>query len=247
MNTASLPESIRNLYASPCIRGRRITRMGEQSLGQIQLDASTAWELGKNNVGVFVGGCWSFDDAIRRLTRLDAQEVRPCWVIVTASNQGATFVMQNWFHRGDASNVSDTRLNLPMRHNNVILATPETLRSIDRSAPDEVAGVILIDDDCIVYLARGGQPGQFSRNDRPQHVANFRNQLMQDGWAPPLFLLTIKPSKSVSTDSVARAFCLDAFWFVDGGSLSCGTLIPPRGGATAPETNGSIAENSVLP
>jgi hypothetical protein len=224
MDTQSaIPETVRSLYARPCIRGRRITRMDEQSLGQMELDPETAWRLGRENIGVFVGGCWSLDDTVRRLRRLEADGVRPCWIVVAWSKQAAAAMAENWF-REIPCDSSPSELELPMRYRNIILATPECLRDVDRSTNDEVAGVILWDDECIVYQARGGESTPFRRNDRPQHVANFRNRLGEAGWTPPFFLLTTRRAKSVNTHSVARAFCLDGFWFVHGGSLSCGQL-----------------------
>jgi hypothetical protein len=74
-----------------------------------------------------------------------------------------------------------------------------------------------------MYQARGGSDGwgHTYRNDRPQHVVNFRACLDQDGWMPPLLLLTEKLAKSVNTVEVARAFCLNAFHFIAGDLFDC--------------------------
>jgi hypothetical protein len=53
-------------------------------------------------------------------------------------------------------------------------------------------------------------------------LASFRNSLGFNGWAPPLFVLTQKPAKSVWTNTVARAYCLDALWFLEGRDLYFG-------------------------
>jgi hypothetical protein len=198
--------------------------MEEDAVGRLELDAGTAWKLGTSNIGVFVGGCRSFDDILRRLCRLESPSVRPSWVVVPSTKNSASAIISDWFAREQIESVPAAVNRVPVQHHNIILATPEQLRRVDRSLADEIAGIFLIDEACIVYRARGDTNGKYYRNDRPQHVTNFRNQLIQDGWMPPLFVLTTKPAKSVNTDSVARAFCLDAFWFLDGGTLACGPV-----------------------
>lgn len=224
MDRQSVPEAIRSLYSCAWIRGKRITRMEEQTVAALELDAATAWELGTNNVGVFGGGCRSFDDILRRLRGLESPSVRPCWVVIPSTKNAASAIISDWFLRDETKSVPPDVPRVPIQHQNIVLAPPEQLRHIDRSLTDEIAGVILIDEACIVYRARGDTNGKFFRNDRPQHVANFRNQLIQDGWLPPFLVLTTKPAKSVNTHSVARAFCLDAFWFIAGNSLACGPV-----------------------
>jgi hypothetical protein len=74
-----------------------------------------------------------------------------------------------------------------------------------------------------MYKARGGTDswGKVHRNDRPQHVVNFRAALDAEGWQPPLLLLTTKLAKAVNTVVVARALCLNTFRFVAGDSFAC--------------------------
>jgi hypothetical protein len=74
-----------------------------------------------------------------------------------------------------------------------------------------------------MYKARAGTDkwGHMHRNDRPQHVVNFRAALDAGGWQPPLLLLTERPAKSVTTVDVARAFCLNAFRFIAGDFFAC--------------------------
>ena len=86
-----------------------------------------------------------------------------------------------------------------------------------------IAGLIILDPPCLMYQARGGRDGwgHTFRNDRPQRVVNFRASLDRDGWQPPLLLLTERPAKSVTTDAVARAFCLNSFHFIAGDSFAC--------------------------
>lgn len=226
MDMQSAPQPIRTLYPCTRIRGKRITRWEEQAIGKFELSTATAWEIGTNNIGVFVGGCPSFFEILRRLRRLESPSGRPYWVLVPSTKKTASVIMDHWCSHDQTQNVPTAarRARDPIQHHNIILATPEQLRRVDPNLVNEIAGIILIDKACIVYQARGDTFGRGYRNDRPQYVVNFRNQLNWDGWMPPFFLLTTKPAKSVNTHSVARAFCLDAFWFVDGRTLSCGTV-----------------------
>ena len=106
------------------------------------------------------------------------------------------------------------------------VAIPEDLKQLlplARAHAPGLAGVIVLDPLCIMYKARSGTDswGRVHRNDRPQHVVNFRAALDVEGWQPPLLLLTTKPAKSVNTEVVARAFCLNGFRFVAGDWFGC--------------------------
>ena len=136
----------------------------------------------------------------------------------------AAVIAHRWFQAEPGSWVAPTTLILPKYHLNIILCTPESLRRVKADEQRPIAAIILIDMLCNVHQARGFERGKFHiANDRPQLVASFRNLLLCDGWAPPLIILTQRPAKSVWTDTVARAYCLDALWFVDGSGLTCFT------------------------
>ena len=110
----------------------------------------------------------------------------------------------------------------------MVLCTPESLRHVRPDERRPVAAIIVLDMLCHIHLARGFENGDFHvANDRPQHVASFRNSISRDGWSPPLIILTERLAKSVWTDTVARAYYLDALWFVDGRGLTC--FVPSSG------------------
>lgn len=210
MSDESIPTFSASLYARPCIGGARITRTDEKSLGPFLLDREAAWSLGTNNFGVFVGNSRPLDSTIYKLIRLEdnSPEV-PTWVIIAASTKMAAVFVQRWFLPEGAKPVALTRLKLPRTRSNILVCTPETLRLVPDHAKSNIAGLILVDMLCHVHKARRG-------NDRPQLVANFRNSLSLGRWSPPLFILTEKPAKSVDHDIVARAYCLEALWFLEG-------------------------------
>ena len=205
----------------PEIAGYRISRKEESFLGVFRLTADTAWELGTANVGVFVGGTPALGKTIERLKGLESPDAAN-WVLVAATKKMAAAIECRWFQAESGNWVAPTTLILPRYHRNIILCTPESLRRVEADKKRSIAAIILIDMLCNVHKARGFERGNFHiENDRPQLIANFRNSLLRDGWAPPFILLTQKPAKSVWTDQVAGAYCLDALWFVEGSGLTC--------------------------
>jgi len=217
----AVPTHILELYSTAQISGCRISRMEETFLGPFQLTPETAWKLGSMNVGVFAGGTPSLGRAIEKLKGLERPD-KATWVLIAATKKMAAVIVQRWFQAETRRRVSAATLILPRCYANIVLCTPETLRRVEAEQRRTVAAIILIDMLCNIHNARGISKGTFHiTNDRPQLVANFRNSLLCDGWAPPLIILTQKAAKSVWTDDVARAYCLDALWFVGGRELVC--------------------------
>jgi len=228
MNHQTIPDAIQRRYDTAWLRGPRVSRLEERRLGYFRLDAETAWELGKSNVGVFVGTCPTLGGTIERLQQLEQSTLAPRWLLVAATKKMAAVIIQRWFRERQVARLATTTLRLPKVHRNIVLATPESLRRIGDNECREIAAIIAVDMLCQIHQARSGiQHGNFfAANDRPQLIANYRNALAHDNWLPPFVLLTQKAAKSVPTDSVARAYCLDAWWFVDGASLRCGRPPP---------------------
>jgi hypothetical protein len=220
MDYVPIPEYILNLYTTTGIAGYRISRMEESFLGMFRLTAETAWTLGTANVGVFVGGGPALGKTIERLKGLERPDAAK-WVVVAATKKMAAVIADRWFQAESGNRVVPSTLILPRYHRNIILCTPESLHRVEANEQRSIAAIILIDMLCNVHKARGFERGNFHiANDRPQLVANFRNSLLRDGWAPPLIVLTQKPAKSVWIDPLVRAYCLDDLWFVDGSGLT---------------------------
>lgn len=229
------PTGITSRYRDAWIRGPRITRLEENRLGWFELDSETAWMLGTNNIGVFVGNCKPLGGTIDVIRALHDATPGSEWIVVAATKKMAAVLIKRWFREDQVGRVAVTTLKLPQVYSNIILATPESLRRIERHRIDRVSGIIVLDMLCHIHKARGMKNRNFYvRNDRPQLIADFRNDVALDGWLPPMIFLTQKAAKSVTTDSIARAYCLDAWWFVDGKCLRCGPRSNvPEGGASA--------------
>lgn len=213
-------------YPTARIRGRIITRWEEKSFGWAVLDAATADEMGREQIGWFVGNhSASTKRAAGQFGRLDANPDGGVWVVVPHSRELACELFADWPHpdyivgRPNADNSA-------WRSRKVWFAIPEDLKHLlplARETQPGLAGVILLDPLCGLYGSRGGTDswGNVYHNDRPQHLVNFRAAFNADGWLPPLLLLTTKPAKAVNTEVVARAFCLNAFRFIAGDSFGC--------------------------
>ncbi len=212
-------------YPTARVRGRLITRLPEQSLGWAVLNAATADELGREQVGWFVGNHPGFARAAEQLGRLDTNPEGGIWVVVPLGREKSTELRMCWPHPHHITNQPTEEVAV-WRSRKVWVAIPEDLKRLlplARTVEAGVAGVIVLDPLCLLYKARGGTDswGRVHCNDRPQHVVNFRAALDADGWQPPLLLLTTQRAGAVNTDVVARAFCLNAFRFIAGDSFGC--------------------------
>ena len=221
MNEHTVPSAIQNCYRSASIRGQRISRLEEKVLGRFRLDEATAWELGSNHVGVFIGGCEGLGAIIEYLRQLEQPVAGERWIVVAATKKMAGVITQRWCPSDQEVWVSAASLKLPKVLGSIILATPESLCKIDEADRNNVAGIVVVDTLCHIHGARGMQRENFFvRNDRPQLVADFRNSITHASWLPPLIFMARKRAKSVETHRIARAYCLEAWWFVDGKSLT---------------------------
>jgi hypothetical protein len=213
------------IYPTARIRGRAITRLPERTLGWTVLNAPVADELGREQLGWFVGGHPGIARAAEQFGRLDANPEGGVWVVVPITRDLAETLFDRWPH-SDYVTERPRLGNLAWRSRKVWVATSEDLKHLlpfARSHSPGVAGLIVLDPECIMYKARGGKDrwGRKFYNDRPQHVVNFRASLGSDGWQPPILLLTQSPAKAINTEVVARAFCLNGFRFIAGDSFSC--------------------------
>jgi hypothetical protein len=209
------------LYSVPAIRCRRIVRATEQPLDDMQLNANTAIELGKENIGILAGRCPNTPGLIDRFRKLSHVEM-PGTIVVVISTGALADEYAKELVPLDGSGSRD----LPWRLGSVIFATPEKLRSIGAGhlAGKPVLAVVLVDPQGIVHQARGGA-GPYRFNDRPQHIARFRQTHEVGFWSPPFFLLTQQPAKSLSTQQMLAPYSLQSWWFVDGSALRMG--VPP--------------------
>lgn len=225
MNYSTATDRLAATYPTARIRGRLITRLEGQTLGWANLNVATADEMGREQLGWFIGEHPGIARAAEQLGRLDANPEGGVWVAVPHSRDLACELFANWPHTDHVADRPRSN-NSAWRSRKVWIAIPEDLKHLlplARAIEPGLAGVIILDPPCIMYKARGGTDpwGHMHNNDRPQHVVNFRAALDADGWQPPLLVLTSQPAKAVDTKVVARAFCLHGFRFIAGDSFGC--------------------------
>ena len=225
MNLAPVIDQLSSTYPTARVRGRLITRLPEQPLGWTVLDAATAEELGREQVGWFVGDHPGLARAAEQFARLDANPEGGIWIVVPIGRERSVELKTCWPHPHHIVD-EPTKNGAVWRSRKVWVAIPEDLKQLlplARTVEAGVAGIIVIDPLCLLYKARSGTDswGNVHRNDRPQHVVNFRAALDAEGWQPPLILLTTLRAGAVNTAIVARTFCLNAFRFISGASFGC--------------------------
>ncbi len=229
MNPSVSIDRFSAIYPTAHIRGQFITRLEEQSLGSAVLDATMAEELGREQIGWFVGRHPGvFARAAEQLARLDINSQGGIWIAVPFSRDLSLQLFANWPYRDHVPKRPSSE-NSAWRSRKVWFAVPADLKHLlpfAKKVEPGVAGLIVLDPPCITYKARCQTDswGHRHRNDRPQHVVNFRAEFDFEGWQPPLLLLTDRPAKAVNTQVVARALCLNAFRFISGDSFACWEL-----------------------
>jgi len=220
-------------YPSALIRGARIARLGEKYLGYLATDATTCRSLGEDQVGLFIGGISTFDRMIENARRINSANVGGRWIIVPATRCLAEIAYKQWFE--DGSSFSDPKckrragLNTAtaMWHDDLVtFCVPEKLDELGRAIVDQdsaVAGIVLLDPNCIVHRGRGFGKGNYRiTHDRPQLIVNFRSNLAVGNWSPPLVVMSLHRAAAVSTADVTRVYMLEAMHFIDGSSVNCG-------------------------
>lgn len=220
----TIEHSLRKRYPFAAIRGQRVTRLEEADLGPFQLDGETAERLAEDNIGVFIGGCRDWDWMMDKLNILADTRYPARWLVVLPTEQLAETVYGNSMFDPDRRK----RIHVPTfwDHHNVTYTTPEGLNSYRAVSVSNgtLAAVLLADPACHVHEARDLFVPGHGVHDYPQRIADFRADLGRNGRAPPFLILTKRPAKSVSTQSMLSAYCLDAWWFVDGRRLRVGQI-----------------------
>lgn len=238
------------LYPGICMRGQKISRLEETRLGWLDLDAALAEALGNDHLGIFVGQIGGFSYVARNLANLNSSPGIAKWVVVVTA--GVLYeALAGHFSAGDEKSRGCSKPPGFCETDKLWFSTPEGLARLRRAPgfePSEIAGLVLVDLNCILFKARGRlRFGKQAFEDRPQLVADFRASLADDGWTPPMVIWTDKRPKEVPTDRVATALFLEALLFIDGTTYSCRPRrrLACEDGSTAVEVATEIARHDV--
>lgn len=225
-------------YPSPLVRGDRIARLGEKYIGPAASDAVTCRVLGEEQVGWFIGGVPTYDRMIEFVRRIDASQVGGRWIIVPATRCLAEVAYQLWFEN-ESPGISKTSPTM-WDCDSVTFCVPEQLGDVQANIYEDVAGIILLDPNCIVHCGRGFGNGKYRvAHDRPQLIVDFRAKLAIGRWSPPLMVMSLRRAAAVPTESVARVYGLEAMHFIEGVSLRCGAIKNNSSGVSASSTGRS--------
>jgi hypothetical protein len=222
----SFPAFIATRYSRPWIEGAKITRLEEKRLADFRLDAVTAWQLGRQNLGVFVGNCGSLDRTLDTVHGIVDRRATVSWILIVDEISTARYAICRWRQSSSEGRPAPIAVEPPYAYGNLIITTPERLKSARVSDCGNVAATIVLDTLCEMHKTwRGLSDARWTgRKDLPQLIANFRSKLAVGNWVPPLVLLTDRSAKSVNSSAIARAFCLDGWWFLRGRSFRCAVV-----------------------
>ena len=197
--------------------------MGEHYIGPAASDAATCRALGEEQLGWFIGGVPTYDRMIEFVRRVDASHEGGRWIVVPATRFLADVAYQIWFEN---SSLESSKTPSTMWHSDKIsCCVPERLNELHDCIDDTVAGIILLDPNCIVHRGRGFGNNKYRiAHDRPQLIVDFKSELAIGRWTPPLFVMSLHKAAAVPTEAVARIYGLEALHFIEGISLRCGAI-----------------------
>lgn len=211
---------INRKYTTPVFRGTLKAREGRDRFGRMQLDSETALKLGRTNVGLFVECCPSFEDLVECFYKLN-DNPSSMWIVIGSTKQVVAKLKQIW-RKKYSSGFSD---DSPEQSQNVMIVTPENLKQIDQALCVNTAGILIVDYACHIHKCRGFSRNRFNiANDRPQKIVDFRTRTRVGDWSAPVLMFTNKPAISVNTQPMLSPYCLEAFRFIDGKTMSFGEL-----------------------
>ena len=213
MSTLELPTAHETMTL---LRADRVSRLGNKYLGRLKLDQPTLERLGSSQIGLFADGFLSLDMMLRRVLPLAAKPRETRTIAVYASKEAGASIFNSMVSTGHC--VPCHRPPESWQVGNLAFSSVEGLRRLDMDE-QPIDSIILIDPNCTIHRARTLRLGNGSIHDRPQVVASFLTDHFHRGPAPVLILMTLKRAAAVPTEAIARAFCLEAFWFLDGPTL----------------------------
>lgn len=200
------------------LRADRISRIGNKWLGRLKLDQTTIEHLSQSQIGLFAEGFVGLDTMYGRLLQMALKPKETQTVVLYSSKEAGEAIYKQLVSDGHCE--SCRKPSDQWQIGNLLFSSIEGLQRLDHEAYS-IDGVILLDPTCMVHRARTLKTYNGRTHDRPQIVVNFLADHTIDGVRPIFLIMTTKRAAAVPTDLVARAFCLEALWFLDGPSLTC--------------------------
>jgi hypothetical protein len=196
----------------------RISRIGNNWLGRLQLDQSMIANLSQSQIGLFAEGFIGLETMYGRLLQMAFKPKKTQTIVLYSSKEAGEAIYAQLVTDGRCGACRKPREQ--WRVGNLLFSSIEGLQRLNHE--DRVIdGVILLDPTCMVHRARTLRTYHGRTHDRPQIIVNFLADRTIEGIRPIFLILTTKRAAAVPTDLIARAFCLEAFWFLSGPSLTC--------------------------
>jgi hypothetical protein len=211
-------EALPTTASTTLLRADRISRVGNKWLGRLRLDQSTTEQLSDLQVGLFAEGFLGLETIVGRLLPMAANSTVMQTVVLYSSKEAGGAIYEQLAN--DRLCEHNKRPPEQWQFGNLLFSSIEGLSRLDHEV-GSINTVILLDPTCMVYRARTMKTRRGRTHDRPQIVVDFLSDQSSQGLRPAFLLMTTKHAASLPTDTIARAFCLDAFWFLDGPSLVC--------------------------
>lgn len=217
---------LERLFPRARLTANRIERSGRKRIERFVLDAASAGELGREQVGVLVCQCEPVTTLVRCLRQLDVGAQEPSWILMADAKERVRSVREIWLGDDSARVLRrpdwDFAAGQAWGSAGVLHGTPESVTKLvaERDPKPAVGALFLLDPKCHVHHARGMVNGPHSfDHDRPQIVADLRTSLAIDDWSPPLFILTHKEPGAVDVETLQRCYFLEALRYLDGRTL----------------------------
>lgn len=200
------------------MRADRISRIGNNWLGRLKIDQTTIEQLSDSQIGLFAEGFVGLDTMYSRLLPIALTQKETQTVVLYSCKEAGQSIYKQLASEGhcEPCRKPPEQWQVGSLH----FSSVEGLVRLDRH-PNSIDSVILLDPTCMVYRARTMKTYHGRTHDRPQIVVNFLCDHATNGIRPVFLIMTTRRAAAVPTDLIARVFCLEAFWFLDGPSISC--------------------------
>lgn len=200
------------------VRADRIARIGDKWLGRLSLDESTLRQLSQSQIGLLAEGFISLDTMLGRILPLASRPVGFQSIVLYASKEAGHSIYQHFVDAGRCA--PSKALPVQWRVGALTFSSIEALKQLE-SAREPIDLVVMLDPTCMVYRARTMKTASGRTHDRPQIIVDYISDHVFEGMHPAFLLMTTKRAAALPTDLIARTYCRDAFWFLDGPSLTC--------------------------
>ena len=199
------------------LRADRVSRLGDKSLGRFKLTPETRHTLATNRIGLFADGFLRLDTMVGRLATLTERGDGMHAMVLYPSKDLGEDIRDNFMEYG--VNFADELISGVWSNGAILLSSIESLRELPAECAARVDSLILLDPTCMVYRAKPLRLRNGRIHDRPQIVADFLSDQSTRCVETVFMLMTRKRASALPTDRIARAFCQETWWFLDGPTM----------------------------